>query len=234
MLKASEELYEDALHFQNERKEVMDAYEKTIADLQDKKGSTYYTKTLAVAKSTRDNALKELRAKYGEYINNDLKRMQETNNKRGTAAPTDDELRTLNALKMREHITESELSLIANSVKHNALALSVVQEVANKNGILRNYSARYDGKEMPPEYVNDDISGLTNELKEFLQYDTRHAARLAAEYNARHAGVPVPENLPKRNLFTTKEQFYADIGGIKGNNLEKFCNAVDGETSTEQ
>lgn len=232
MKKPSQELYEDALNFQNERKEVTDAYEKTLADLEDKKGSRYYTDTLAKAKTTRDEALKALQTKYGEYMDSDLKKMQEANGKRGVVAPTEEELRIVNALKMRDSITESELSLIANSLKHNAMCLEIVQEVANKNGILRNYSSRYEGNEAPVQYVDDELKGLAHELRDFLQYDTTKPARIAAEYTARHYGGE-PQPITKRPLFDTKEGFYGDMTGMKGDNLTAFCNAVDGDANAE-
>lgn len=227
--KLSDELYNDCLHFQAERKSVIDAYEKTVSDLEDKKGSRFYTEELTKAKNTRDEALNALKSKYGGFIDSDIKNMREVNGKRGIEAPNEEDVRTLEALKMRDTITEPELSLIANSLKGNALALSVVQEVALKNGIMRNYNSLYEGATAPVQYVEETLNSCMKWIRDFLNSDEAYAARIARDSHARLYGLTGDEApLPKRPLFDTKEAFYNDIIGISGDSFKAFCNAVDG------
>lgn len=231
----SDELYTDALHFQNERKAIVDKYEATLKDLENKKGSVYYTEQRKKAEAEKTAALNDTTDKYRGFIVNDLKRMKETNSKRGVAAPSEEEIRIITALKAREKVSDRELELIANSVRDNALCLAVVGEVAQKQGYMRNFSSLYEGTDYPVETTDATIDSIDHEIADFLKYDTKDAARIAAEYDARMHGIKIDySELPKRDLFDSKEAFYSQMGGLKGNNLKLFCAAVDGTEKTTE
>ena len=69
-------------------------------------------------------------------------------------------------------------------------------------------------------------------LPDFMEHDTKRAARLAAEHNARMYGTTGNERpLPKRELFDNKADCYAEFthGMLSGDALTAFCAAVDGE-----
>lgn len=220
--------YSTAANFQNKRKEIMDAYEKRMKALEDTRGSRYYTEEAQKAEETRDAGLKALRAEYGEKFNSSLRLMQDANAKRGTVAPTEEELRIVQALKMRDSVTEGELTAIANALKNSPLCLSIVQETAAKNGILRNYKGFYNAQEMPVEYAETALKTLSTGLRDFIQADTRKAARIAQERQERlYGSTQDARPLPKRALFQTKEECFREIAGLEGAEYRSFCAAVD-------
>lgn len=220
-------LFRKLLEFQNRRKVVVDDYDRRAAELETAKGSQYYTDELQKAEDAKSAALDALKTELGPVFDRTLQAMSETNAKRGIESPTTEQLAIVQALKMRDTISESELSQIANSVKENVLCLSIVQEVARKNGILRNYKSLCTAKGMPPEYVSETITGLTKAIGDFMQHDTPRAARIARRYHEDHYGT-VEGTLPKRHLFTNKDSCYAQLIGLSGDELSTFCRAVDG------
>jgi len=238
----SENLYYHAKKYQDERKAIVDNFEKRMKALEDTKGSKYYVDEKKKAEKERDNALNTLKAEYRGGFDSILKEMRNVSESRGATPPTDEELRIIQALKLKDKVTEAELDRIANAVKNNGLCLSVVQDVASKNGIVRNYVSLCTEKTMPAVGVEECIKSLTSGIKDFIDYDTSRAARLAREAHERMYGK-IDEDTPvesvlggarsgyvpvtKRQLFDTKEGFYSIVGGIKGATLAAFTASVD-------
>ena len=241
-MKNSETLFYLAKGYQNKRKAIIEAYEKKIAALGDAKGSKLYEKESAKAAEERDNALNSLKAEYSGGFTDVLKAMQSTSEARGATPPTEEELRLVQALKLKETATQGELDRIANAVKGNGICLSVVQDVAKKNGIMKNYLSLCTEKQMPAVAVADCLRSLSAGIKDFMDNDTAKAARICREQHDRIYGK-VDETktrekvlggyssgympLPKRPLFETKEGFFESVVNLKGEDLTAFCASVD-------
>ncbi|MEE3451133.1 MAG: hypothetical protein VZR27_10675 [Acutalibacteraceae bacterium] len=225
----SELFFTKAYGFQNRRAEITSEYEARMEAIATAKGSEFYQTESEKAVKKRDQALKDLKKEYADSINITLEAMQKTNNKRGIAAPTEEELRITQALKLRDSVTVEELDRVANALSHSEICLAVVQEIAHANGIFgHNYLARLDSGEMPVQTVNAHIKALAKATQDFLEHDTRRSARLAANYHAAHYGNFENEPpLAKRKMFETKESCYLEFLGIGGKDLKSFCNAVD-------
>ena len=113
--------------------------------------------------------------------------MSEANGKRGVTPPTADQLAILQALKMRDTVTEKELARAANSCADNAMCISVINELAKKNGIIRGFHCT--AKELSTETADRFIKDLQDFLPDFMAHDTSKAARIAADHNARLYGT---------------------------------------------
>lgn len=225
----TEWLYTQAKAYQDKRRAIMNEYETRLYSLEDTKGSKYYQDETKKAEDKRDEALKALQIEYNETFTKIIKAMNEANARRTMKAPTEDELRLISALKMRENISENELTMIANAVKGNGLCLSIVQETAKKNNIMRNYCSFEEGKEMPFAAVESEINGLASSLRDFVSYDTTKAARLERKMHETHYGInPDAPALPKRALFNDKAGCFKELTGLTGDSLTAFCKAVDG------
>lgn len=226
----SETFYTLAHEFQNRRAEITSEYEARMEAIATAKGSEFYQTESEKAAKKRDQALKDLKKEYADSINITLEAMQKTNNKRGIAAPTEEELRITQALKLRDSVTVEELDRVANALSHSEICLAVVQEIAHANGIFgHNYLARLDSGEMPVQTVNAHIKALAKATQDFLEHDTRRSARLAADFYTAHYGTS--ENEPpiaKRKLFESKSGCFAELIGLDGADLSAFCAAVDG------
>lgn len=230
MIKNSDLFYTRAKEYQDKRKGIVDEYEARLLSLEDAKGSKYYTDEVKKAEDKKDEALKALKEEYGGYFNIHLEAMSKANAARKMTPPTEEELRTLQLLKMKDKPTEAELQAAANTLKGNATCLSVLTEIAHNAGYLRGYNNYSENKEMPVEVAEGTIKGIASSVREFMDYDTPRAARIAREHNERFYGAtPDAPALPKRPLFEDKKGCYYEVCGLSGDSLTAFCNAVDGE-----
>lgn len=222
MAKSTDLFYSNAAEFQSKRKNVMDTYEKRIAELEPTKGSQYYTLETQKAIQTRDAALLSLRNEYSTKINVILNAMAETNEKRDIAPPTAEQLAVLQTLKMRENITRVDLDRAAKYCRGNALAMSVINEIASKNLL-----PRYHGK-MGADEAESIINGLRRSISDFLQYDTPKAARIAANYyETVYGNTGNGQNLQKRPLFSDKDGCFHALLNMDKETCAAFCDAVD-------
>lgn len=228
MIKNSDLLYNRVSEFQTKRKAITDAYAARIAELESMKGSAYYTSEMQKADEAKQAALDDLTAEYSGYFNIALSAMSEANAHRGLTPPTAEHISILEALRMRESVTPRELDRAANSLKGNALALSVLSEIAQKQGHARSY-ASYCPDEMTVEAAEAAVNTLRAALADFMKYDTTRAARAAAKYQADLYG-DTGEPVRKRPLFDNKAGCYAALAaGLTGDTATAFFAAVDGE-----
>ena len=222
-------LYGRMKQYQDKRKAVMDEYAQQLEWLADKKGSDYYNEEVKIAREKRDEALQTLRGEFDESARIAIKAMREANAQRTAVAPSEEELRIVQALKMRDTVGEEELRMIANAVRGNGLCLDIVNEVARQNNILFDFRSMCEENRLSPSFVSDKLNLLEDNIADFLEFDTERAARIAAAYHERHYGTRQDEmNIAKRPLFDSKEDFYRQIGWIQGDTLDRFMEAVDG------
>lgn len=237
MISNSELFFIKAKDFQNKRKAIMDTYETRAAQLEDARGSKYFTDEMKKATDARDNALSELKSEYRESFRIALDGMSKANGNRGTTPPTQEQLAILQVLQMRGIVDEpyraafqKDLDRAANTCADNAMCISVLNDISRKNGFIRGYHST--AKEMSVEDVDRVIKNLTDVLPDFMEHDTKRAARIVQERNARLYGTTGNEKpLPKRPLFDSKADCYAEFthGLLSGEALTAFCAAVDGE-----
>lgn len=129
------------IRFQDARNSAQAEYEEHAAELERYKGSKFYEDELAKAKAGLDARIAEARQECTTSVNNALEAMRKALQNRKLKPPTQEQLAILQALKMRETITQDELDQAAQSMGGNGLALGVVQEIARKQGIFRGYAS---------------------------------------------------------------------------------------------
>lgn len=229
MIKNTDLFYNRAKEYQGKRKGIIDEYEARIKALETAKGSKYFDDESKKAEDKRDEALKALKEEYGEYFRISLDAMSKANAARKMTPPTEEELRTLQLLKMKDKPTEAELAAAANTLKGNVTCLSVLTEIAHNAGYMRGYMGYSETKELPVSDVEDTIKGLASSVRDFMDYDTGKAARIARAHQERTYGVPADAPaLPKRPLFESKKECFYEVARMGGDTLTAFENAVDG------
>lgn len=230
MIKNTDLFYTRAKEYQGKRAAIVDEYEKRMKALEDAKGSKYFTDEAKKAEDKRDEALTALKDEYNGYFNIAFDAMRKANAARKMTPPTEEELRTLQLLKMKEKPTEAELAAAANTLKGNVTCLSVLTEIAHNAGYMRGYMGYSETKEMPVEEAEAAIKGLASSVRDFMDYDTPRAARVAQNHHETLYGVnPNATPLPKRPLFEDKAGCFYEVARMGGDSLEAFKNAVDGE-----
>lgn len=230
MIKNTDLFYTRAKEYQGKRAAIVDEYEKRMKALEDAKGSKYFTDEAKKAEDKRDEALTALKDEYNGYFNIAFDAMRKANAARKMTPPTEEELRTLQLLKMKDKPTEAELAAAANTLKGNTTCLSVLTEIAHNAGYMRGYMGYSETKEMPVEEAEAAIKGLASSVRDFMDYDTPRAARVAQNHHETLYGVnPNATPLPKRPLFEDKAGCFYEVARMGGDSLEAFKNAVDGE-----
>lgn len=214
--------------YQDDRNEIISSYETRVKQLEPTRGSVYFTDEMKKAEDEKDAALKQLKGEFWDYISKPLYEMRITNKNRGMTPPTEEELRLVQLLKMKENTNEAELRAAANTLKHNATCLSILAEIARKNNIYVNFITFADSKELPVDAAETYINSLTEATKDFIEYDTTRASRVARKYHENIYGVDInAPALPKRRIFETKEECFEEFIGLSGDAYTAFIEAVD-------
>lgn len=222
-MKNTERLFEALKAYQDKRAGILKAYNDYAEKLKKAKGSTYYTEQMKKAIQERDSALKRAQAETGEKVDSIFNDMTVTNNSRTMKAPTDEQLKILSALKMRDNVTETELTTAANACKDTPAALAIVQEIANKNAIPRNFLG--DNGEMTINRAQSLINDLKRDTRDFLEHETTPAARLYAKHESDLYGVNTTPTT--RPTFDTINGCYKTVANMSSNDVKALSGVVD-------
>lgn len=222
-MKNTELFYRQAKTFQDKRAAIMDRYGKDKQALERYKGSQGYAEELEQIETKHKAELKALVNECRPGMQTVLKSMLENIGSRTMPAPTTEQVNLLNVLKMKEHVTVEDCQRVAEAVKDNPLAVSVVTDIAHEKGILQSFDNVCT--EMSSKRAGEIVTTLSHEIEDFLQHDTTRASRLAQNYAAEHYGNTA-SNLTKRQLFTSEAEFYSTVG-LEGETLQRFSEIVD-------
>jgi len=219
-----------AQEFQDQRKAVMDEFEDAAVRLATARGSQYFDDEMAKAREKRDAALDKLRDQYGSALRASIDAMDAANRGRPMKAPTQDELALLQALKLRDDVSEQELEAAAHALKGVPVCLSALGEIARKQGFLRtNFLVFSEAPEMPVDAAAKTLEGLRAGVADFLATDEDPIARsYAAHWQTLNGKDPNAPPLPKRRMFTDKAGCFSELAGLSADALPSFCLAVDG------
>ena len=225
-MRNSDKFYEVSLNFQNQRKLTVDKFEKRMRELEKAKGSKLYTDESRAAEEEKNTKLKALQTNYLSEIKDVFADMRKINNSRKMTPPTQEQLAILSALKLREHLSSDDIISAANSLSDNRFCLSVLDEIAHKNGIVGcNVMSFAKSDSFTIGEVENIISSAEKSIKDFIEFDTADSVRRIATQRAEHYGNAY--QLPKRKLFETKEECFISLCGLSESNWMDFEFCVD-------
>ena len=219
-----ESLYTALKEFQGKRETITQDAEKTMKALQRFAGSAGYDEDCKRTREKADAALKALRAEYGPRCYEIIAKMAAAIDDRPITAPTQEHINVLTVLRMREHLTVNDLESAAEAVKDSASALEVVQELAGKHGIVRNF--RSYNKDMSNDYARNLTTAVRTGVRDFLEHDTTRASRINAQHGQDFYGVN--PSLRKRSHFDSLESCFQELAGMNGDTLNTWRDIVDG------
>ena len=225
-MKNTDRLYELAQEYQDKRKEILHAYDKGMTSIERLKGSPAYAEDAKKITNERDQEISKLKEVYKPKIDLYVSSMKRINSARGLTPPTEEELRLIQALKLKDNLTNTDLDLAAVTLEGNDLCISLLNELAAKAGHLRKYHAKSDT--MPVKEAENAIDIIATEVSDFIEYDTSRIARIGAKHNQMLYGQE-PTSLAKRKEFDSKLSFYSVIAGLDSAEVKSLAAAVDGE-----
>ena len=221
-------IYQISKRFQDTRKVIVDQYEGKMEKLDSARGSAYYGEESKKAAAERDKELNKLKVEYLTDVDKFLLHMREESASRTLAAPSQDELAIITALKMRSEVSENEIAQAAKAIK-SPYAVGVLREIARKSGYLRHIGSE-DDSEMSEDEVSAIISSLAKSIRDFADHDTTTASRMSYEHKRQLHGLTGEERLVKRQLFNDKKSCFDELAPyLTGSRREAFFRAVDGE-----
>ena len=223
MITNTELCFINAKEFQDKRSGLMNEYEENLKKLDRFKGSRAYDEDRKKLDDKLESDLTDLRTRYRHGFNTVLGSMVDAIGKRSVSAPTNDQINLLNVLKMKKKVTLEDCQRTAEAVKDNPIAVSIVSEIAQDHGYHESFD--YLCPEMSTQRASDIVTGMKNEIEDFLQYDTTKASRASKRHHEIHYGTS-DTPLTKRPIFNTQEEFYKGMG-LEGNDLSQFSNIVD-------
>ena len=224
MISNTELFYVKAKQFQDKRREIEEGYEKNLKALERFKGSKGYEDELTKAKEKHEADLTALRDEYRPTFLTIFGGMMDAIGKRTVNAPTNDQINLLNVLKMKKKVTLEDCQRIAEAVKDNPIAVSVVTEIAHDHGIMRSFDDLCP--EMSSQRAIEVVTGMKDGLEDWLMYDTTKASRMVKAYHEEHYGASETP-LTKRKMFENQTECFRDLVGLEGESMKQFSEIVD-------
>ena len=223
MITNTELFYTKMKQFQDRRLDMTEEHDKAVKALERWKGSKGYEEELKKFNDKFEADLTALREEYRPSFRTILGGMTDAIGRRSISAPTTDQVNLLNLLKLKKKVTLEECQRIAESVKDNPIAVSVVTEIAHDHGILQSFD--HLCPEMSSQTASRIVTNLKDGIEDFLQYDTTRASRLAKQYHEMRYGE-TEGGLTKRRIFNNQAEFYHEIG-LEGETMRQFSEIVD-------
>lgn len=216
--------YEKAKRFQDEREKLTKAHDATVQYLERFAGSQGYDDEMQKENDRFEKDLKNLRDECRPGLTMALSGMTDAIGKRTVKAPTNDQINLLNILTMKKKVTVEELTRVAETVKDNPVALSLLTEIAHDHGIPRSFEGLC--AEMSSTTAMSIVQGMRDGLEDYLMFDTTPASRRVAQYHSEHYGNAVSKLTP-RPRFDDYLSFYEEMYGMNTDALQKFSDIVD-------
>lgn len=219
----TELFYRQAKTFQDKRAAIKSKYSQERQKIEQYRGSQGFDDDMQQLNEKENAELAALVNESRPGMLAVLKSMNEAIGSRSMPAPTTEQTNLLNVLRMKSKVTEQDCQRVAEAVKDNALAVSVVSEIAREHGIVHSYD--YLCPEMSSKHAGEILATLKNELEDFLQYDTSRVSRLVQKHDMDFYGQS-SNRLTPRATFATQAEFYSTVG-LEGDTMRKFAEIVD-------
>lgn len=195
-MKLSEQFHQAVQQYHTQLREITQQYENEMHGLERFKGSAGYSEDVASAQAERDKSLLALRQ---------------------------EQLATLEVLKMREKLSRGELQMAMNSMADCPVALSVLRELGEKHEIV-GMGVTVTGATMDTDQALHTIDTLRRSCGTLLRGETTYSTM-----NLDGAGLTATIN--KMACFpntVTKDHGFQKVQPNK-EAVVAFCKAVDGE-----
>lgn len=230
----------DALRsFDNRRRYNRKTYDEFVKSQERFKGSEGYQKDVADAAAKRKAADDEARATAAKTINECLQKMRKNAGQLSIEAPTTDMVNILQVLNMktRENKPSKQmLDMAAQAMNGNYLALSALDDIADKfypktdvkgkpleSRFHPNYSALATG--VNGDQINKILDGITAGVKDILSSPVRDSfINQARMRQARYGAAFNIDDLPQREPLTDERNFFS--GFIPADQYDQFMQAV--------
>lgn len=209
------------------RENARSAFLDTKRSCERLKGSEAYSEEMAAAQQKRDEAVNAAQAAARISINKAIAGMQDQIGNIRAEAPTEEQIRVLTVLKMRDHLTRAELDEAAAQMEGNGAGLSVIAELAGKNGISGAQYLVQAKKRLTAEGARALLKVISDGSNSIIRNRTgaKRAAQLYGETRAALYGGVDFDDLPHESRYSNKAEFFESITGVSFDTITKAVDA---------
>ena len=235
----------DALRtFDNLRRQNRQDYLNFIKAHERFKGSEGYNKDKAAAAQKRQQADDAARKAAAEKIDACIKQMRENIGKMALAAPTAEMVNILQILNMKTSMTKGELDAAAQAMNGNSLALSALNDIADKHFPKTDVKGLPLDKRYHTNYMQyaqglgGDLAGryldsIIHECKEILKSPVKsHIVENARIQQSRYGTAYDIDDLPQRGELVSERGFFGDI--VPETDYAQFMQAANGKEARKE
>lgn len=228
-MKNTEYFYDTVRRYRQCLTEINAKFDKRIAEKAGYAGSPRYTEDVKAIELDRASEIAALRADCAESFDTCIKSMELHAQSRPAVAPTDEQMRLVQLLKLKESVTRDDLTHAALACEGCPLALGVLEEIATAHDILGFHAG---GNTLSDQFVRDAIRAFAKSARTTLTLDrTNNRAELMRGTEGPHGTAPAFGNIEKFRLDVDPENAQdcaGRWGGVPTSFYEAFCKAVDG------
>lgn len=220
-------LYRTIATFMQARSEAREELQLMTRRYASARGSQMYVDEMSKAKQKWEKTIADAQLVAMQEIRETLKAMAEKADQIKMQPPTEEQLRILQLLKMKEKLTEAECSGAANAMDGNAAALALLDEMATKSGVVHVPFVRTLAvKTYSPDTARQTIKELGEACFEIVNNASGASkpALLAKQWHKNTFGGSFdPFELPQEKPFEDESEFYTRMNIP----LSAFSAAVD-------
>lgn len=205
------------------------AYEKRVEALSRYKGSKGYDKDMAEAEKAYNERVSAIQDDARSKFDAILKRMHDKVAAPKMDVPSDEQIRILQVLSMREHLDNSDIQLAAENLRESDTAMATLADIARRSGAI--IPTSYKSKE---QQRREAFDALREQMAGLVFWDGSDGTTVRREWavNRNPLAGGDPSKI-KPHTFTTAH--IADMGGadMQGMTYKKttyeLCRALVGD-----
>lgn len=229
-MKNTEYFYNTVRRYRQGLAEINAKFDRQIEAKAGYAGSPRYTEDAKEIERDRATEIAALRADCAESFDTCIKSMELHAQSRPAVAPTDEQMRLVQLLKLKESVTRDDLTHAALVCEGCPLALAVLEEIATAHDILGFHAG---GRGVSDQFVRDAILAFAKSARTTLTLDrTNNRAELMRGVEGPHGTDPAFGNIEKFRLDVDPESARdcaGRWGGVPEELYEAFSSVVDGE-----
>lgn len=212
MIKRTQWIFDAIDMFMKARADAKEEYVAAMRRIESARGSAFYTEEQKKAAEKRGAAVSEAAAVARKDIDDALESMRNYVREKPMPAVSEEQIRILQLLRLKESVSKAELDAAACSMAGHGVALGLLDEMAAANGIYGNYVSMAKGG-LTGEAALAQINSVASACYRILnqKHNANSVRAGAAELHAKHwgGGKPVDyDSLPDQSRYANEAEFF--------------------------
>lgn len=217
------QFFDEIATFRKTLRTINSEYQTGLVKIERLKGSAAYDEEKKKLDENHSTSVKAAQDQAAKGLSKILSEMRTAATSKPMTAPTPEAMAILQTLKMRNSISADELRQAALSVEESALALSVLDEIAQAQG----YHGLHFGKESTDSIMKhiDELSRNAQKICRLTSVDQKKELVSQSRPYSENYDPAALELFSVDRDFKSVEDCLAWLGSVK--DFDSFCKAVN-------